>query len=76
MLSAAGSEEPRLYTGREQFEFKDKPTGCLDRQGMRWNDPEINHPMWLPLRESPSSSFPAPGLGHSLLSTSKPNEEV
>ena len=31
----------------------------------------INHPLWFPLRESPNSSFPKPGLGHSVLSTGK-----
>ena len=30
-----------------------------------------NHPLWFPVRESPSDSLPTPGLRHSLISTSK-----
>ena len=44
-------------------------TGCFDRKGMSLTDPERNHSLWLPLRESQFSSFPTPG--RSLLSTSK-----
>ena len=31
------------------------------QQGMSWNDPKQNHPLWFPLRDSASGEFPTPG---------------